>query len=39
MKIKPTPLKYCYSIEPTVFGNRRGCFYKKYRTQNFENRV
>ena len=38
MKIKSTPLKDFYIIEPTVFANRRGFFCEKYRTQNFENR-
>lgn len=36
MKIKSTPLKDCYVIEPTVFEDQRGFFYEKYNEQKFE---
>lgn len=36
MKIKETPLKDCYIIEPTVFEDDRGYFYEKYNEQKFE---
>lgn len=36
MKIKPTPLKDCYIIEPTVFEDERGYFYEKFNEQKFE---
>lgn len=36
MKIKKTPLKDCYVLEPTVFEDDRGCFYEKFNEKNFE---
>ena len=36
MKIKSTPLKDCYIIEPTVFEDERGYFYEKFNEQKFE---
>jgi len=36
MKIKSTPLKDCYIIEPTLFEDERGYFYEKYNEQKFE---
>lgn len=36
MKIKETPLKDCYIIEPTVFEDERGYFYEKYNEKRFE---
>ena len=36
MKIKETPLKDCYIIEPTVFEDERGYFYEKFNEQKFE---
>ena len=36
MKIKETPLKDCYIIEPTVFEDGRGYFYEKYNEKKFE---
>lgn len=36
MKIKETPLKDCYIIEPTVFEDDRGYFYEKFNEQKFE---
>ncbi|WP_312822079.1 dTDP-4-dehydrorhamnose 3,5-epimerase [Epilithonimonas sp.] len=36
MKIKETPLKDCYIIEPTVFEDDRGYFYEKYNEKKFE---
>ena len=36
MKIKSTPLKDCYIIEPTVFEDARGYFYEKFNEQKFE---
>lgn len=36
MKIKPTPLKDCYIIEPTVIEDDRGYFYEKFNEQKFE---
>ncbi|WP_426474887.1 dTDP-4-dehydrorhamnose 3,5-epimerase [Chryseobacterium balustinum] len=35
MKIKFTPLKDCYIIEPTVFEDDRGYFYEKFNEQKF----
>lgn len=35
MKIKSTPLKDCYIIEPTVFEDERGYFYEKFNEQKF----
>lgn len=35
MKIKETPLKDCYIIEPTVFADDRGYFYEKYNEKKF----
>lgn len=36
MKIKETPLKDCYIIEPTVFEDERGYFYEKFNEKRFE---
>ncbi|KQT15061.1 dTDP-4-dehydrorhamnose 3,5-epimerase [Chryseobacterium sp. Leaf404] len=36
MKIKETPLKDCYIIEPTVFEDDRGYFFEKYNETKFE---
>lgn len=36
MKIKSTPLKDCYIIEPTIFEDERGYFYEKFNEQKFE---
>ncbi|KFF13394.1 dTDP-4-dehydrorhamnose 3,5-epimerase [Chryseobacterium soli] len=36
MKIKETPLKDCYIIEPTIFEDDRGYFFEKYNQQKFE---
>ncbi len=36
MKIKETPLKVCYIIEPTVFEDERGYFYEKFNEKKFE---
>jgi len=36
MKLIETPLKDCYSIEPTIFEDERGYFYEKYNEQRFE---
>ncbi len=36
MKIRETPLKDCYIIEPTVFEDDRGYFYEKYNEKKFE---
>ena len=36
MKIKETPLKDCYIIEPTVFEEERGYFYEKFNEKKFE---
>ena len=36
MKIKETPLKDCYIIEPTVFDDDRGYFYEKFNEDKFE---
>ena len=36
MKVKSTPLKNCYIIEPTVFEDERGYFYEKFNEQKFE---
>ncbi|MDR2236516.1 MAG: dTDP-4-dehydrorhamnose 3,5-epimerase [Chryseobacterium sp.] len=36
MKIKETPLKDCYIIEPTVFEDERGYFFEKYNEKRFE---
>lgn len=36
MKIKETPLKDCYLIEPTIFEDERGYFYEKFNQQKFE---
>ena len=36
MKIKETPLKDCYIIEPTIFEDERGYFYEKFNEQKFE---
>ena len=37
MKIKKTPLKDCYIIEPTIFQDERGYFYEKFNEEKFEN--
>ncbi|WP_313213936.1 dTDP-4-dehydrorhamnose 3,5-epimerase [Soonwooa sp.] len=36
MKIKETPLKDCYIIEPTIFEDSRGYFYEKFNENKFE---
>ncbi len=36
MKIRETPLKDCYIIEPTIFEDDRGYFFEKYNEQKFE---
>ncbi len=36
MKIKKTPLKDCYIIEPTIFEDDRGYFFEKYNEKRFE---
>lgn len=36
MKIKETPLKDCYIIEPTLFEDDRGYFYEKFNEKVFE---
>ena len=36
MKIKKTPLKDCYIIEPTIFEDDRGYFYEKFNEKKFE---
>lgn len=36
MKIKETPLKDCYIIEPTLFEDDRGYFYEKFNEQKFQ---
>ncbi|UJF31127.1 dTDP-4-dehydrorhamnose 3,5-epimerase [Kaistella sp. 97-N-M2] len=36
MKIKGTPLKDCYIIEPTIFEDARGYFYEKFNEKKFE---
>lgn len=35
MKVKPTPLKDCYIIEPTLFEDERGYFYEKFNEKKF----
>ncbi len=36
MKLKETPLKDCYIIEPTIFEDSRGYFYEKFNEKKFE---
>lgn len=36
MKIKTTPLKDCYIIEPTIFEDERGYFFEKFNEKRFE---
>ena len=36
MKIRETPLKDCYIIEPAIFEDDRGYFFEKYNEQKFE---
>jgi dTDP-4-dehydrorhamnose 3,5-epimerase len=36
MKIKQTPLKDCYIIEPTIFEDDRGYFFEKFNEKRFE---
>jgi dTDP-4-dehydrorhamnose 3,5-epimerase len=36
MKIKKTPLKDCYIIEPTIFEDERGYFFEKFNEKRFE---
>ena len=36
MKIKETPLKDCYIIEPTIFEDDRGYFFEKFNEKNFK---
>ena len=35
MKLKHTPLKDCYIIEPTIFEDERGYFYEKFNEEKF----
>jgi dTDP-4-dehydrorhamnose 3,5-epimerase len=35
MKIKETPLKDCYILEPTIFEDERGYFYEKFNEKTF----
>ena len=37
MRVKETPLKDCYIIEPIIFEDDRGYFYEKYNEKRFEN--
>jgi dTDP-4-dehydrorhamnose 3,5-epimerase len=37
LKIKETPLKDCYIVEPTIFEDERGYFYEKFNEEKFEN--
>lgn len=36
MKIKQTPLKDCYILEPAILEDERGYFYEKYNEQKFQ---
>ncbi|SHK42362.1 dTDP-4-dehydrorhamnose 3,5-epimerase [Epilithonimonas mollis] len=36
MKIKETPLKDCYIVEPTIFEDERGYFFEKFNEKRFE---
>jgi dTDP-4-dehydrorhamnose 3,5-epimerase len=36
MKIKTTPLKDCYIIEPSIFEDERGYFFEKFNEKKFE---
>lgn len=36
MKIKETPLRDCYIIEPTIFEDERGYFYEKFNEKKFK---
>ncbi|MEH0158152.1 dTDP-4-dehydrorhamnose 3,5-epimerase [Limibacter armeniacum] len=36
MTIQETNLKDCYIIEPTVFGDERGCFFESFNQRTFE---
>ena len=36
MRVKETPLKDCYIIEPTLFEDNRGYFYEKFNEKEFE---
>lgn len=36
MKIKETPLKDCYIIEPTIIEDERGYFFEKFNERKFE---
>ncbi|MBW8360048.1 MAG: dTDP-4-dehydrorhamnose 3,5-epimerase [Weeksellaceae bacterium] len=36
MKIKETPLRDCYILEPTVYEDDRGYFYEKFNEKKFE---
>lgn len=36
MRVKETPLKDCYIIEPTIFEDDRGYFYEKFNEKKFE---
>ena len=36
MKVKETPLKDCFIIEPTIFEDERGYFYEKFNEKKFE---
>ena len=37
MTVTKTKLNDCFIIEPTVFGDQRGCFFESYNKANFEN--
>ncbi|MGX9984882.1 dTDP-4-dehydrorhamnose 3,5-epimerase [Soonwooa purpurea] len=36
MKLKETPLKDCYIIEPSILEDKRGYFYEKFNEKKFE---
>lgn len=36
MKLKETPLKDCYIVEPTIYDDDRGYFFEKYNERRFE---
>ena len=36
MKVKETYLKGCFIIEPTVFGDKRGCFFESFNQEVFQ---
>ena len=39
MKIKETPLKDCYIIEPTIFEDERGYFFESFSQKEFNEKV